>query len=212
MRFLKDFTFVNLGEKNVILLLKLVRVKQILKTLDKYGKLSKESKALLTEMLEPIDIEKGFELIPELHVSPYIFFIEKGALKNHYIDEKGNKNIVWFGFEGDMCFSLSAYFDIPYYHECIEVLEDSLLYRTRVKSFRELYQTSIEWSNWGRRLAEHHLIKLYYEIDEHRPMTAKERYQNLIENNQNIQERITLKDIASYLGVSPVTISRFRKE
>jgi len=187
-------------------------VEQILKTLDKYSSLSNEAKDMLIAMLEPINIEKGFELIPELQVSPYIFFIEKGALKNHYIDEKGNKNVVWFGFEGDLCFSLSAYFDIPYYHECIEVLEDSLLHRARVKTFRQLFKNNIEWSNWGRRLAEHHLVKLYHEIDEHRPMTAKERYLNLIENNPNIQERVPLKDIASYLGVSPVTISRFRKE
>ena len=187
-------------------------MKQILNTLNKYERLSEESKDLLVKMLEPVNIEKGHELIPELHVSPYIFFIEKGALKNHFIDENGNKNVVWFGFEGDMCFSLSAYFDIPYYHECIEAIEDSFLFRAKIKRFRELYKTSIEWSNWGRRLAEHHLVKLYYEMDEHRPMTAKERYLNLIENNPNIQERVPLKDIASYLGVSPVTISRFRKE
>lgn len=182
----------------------------ILTALDKYQTLSDEAKELFIPHLEQIELEKGSVLIAELQVSPFIFFIEKGAVKNHFIDEKGNKNVVWFGFEGDMSFSLSAYFDIPYYHEQHELIEDCLLYRMKIKQFKQLYFKNHEWANWGRCLAETHLVKIFKEIDEHRPLNAKERYLHLINSNPNIQNRVPLKDIASYLGVSPVSISRFR--
>lgn len=162
--------------------------------------------------MEAFNIKKGETLIPELQTSPYVYFIEKGAVKTYSIDEKGNKEVVWFGFEGDMCFSLSAYFDVAYQLETFEILEDSLLYKTDVAYFRHLHQTHLAWSNWARRFAEVHLVELFLEIDEHRPLNAKERYLSLLKKNPHIQDRVPLKDIASYLGVSPVTISRFRKE
>ena len=187
-------------------------MKNILQALDKYYLLSDESKEMLSSKLEAMEMKKDDILIPELKVSPYVFFIEKGAVKNHFIDSEGNRNVVWFGFEGDLCFSLSAYFETDYYHETIELLEDSLIYRVPVSFMHKLYEESIEWSNWARKLLEVHLVKLYKEIDDHRPKSAKERYEHLINSNPNIQKRVPLKDIASYLGVSPVSISRFRKE
>lgn len=187
-------------------------MKRIIQALDKYYQLSDEAKCLLTDKLESFSIKKGEELIPELHISKYVYFIEEGALKNHFIDKEGNKNVVWFGFEGDVCFSFCAYFDIPYYHECIEAIEDSVLYRVELDYFRQLQLKNIDWCNWGRFLVEHHFVQLCLEQDEHRPKSAKEKYLHLIDNNPNILKRVPLKDIASYLGVSPVTISRFRSE
>lgn len=187
-------------------------MKNLLDTLHKYYPLSEDAKQLLLATLEPVEVKKGTVLIPELHISPFVHFIEKGAIKTYNIDEKGNKEAVWFGFEGDLCFSLNAYFDIPQVLETCEVFEDSLLYRGSIKFFRQLHEQHLEWANWARCFAEVHLVQLFMEIDEHRPMNAKERYLNLIEKNPNIQQRASLKDIASYLGVSPVTISRFRKE
>lgn len=180
--------------------------------LDRYYPLSDKAKQMLEVALEPVNLKKGETLIAELEVSKYIYFIEQGALKNHYIDESGNKNVVWFGFEGDICFSLSAYFDIAYYHECMVLLEDAQLYRMPVSKIKSFYDSHIEWANWGRKFVEYHLIKFYREIDEHRPLDAKSRYVKLMEQDENIRQRVPLKDIASYLGVSPVTISRFRKQ
>ena len=186
-------------------------MRNILTALDQYYPLTDSAKDLLIPKLDSFSMKKGSALIPELHVSPYIFFVEKGAIKNNYIDEKGNKNAAWFGFEGDISFSLSAYFNIPHFPECVELLEDSLLYRVKLEIFKPLLNENLEWSNWGRFFAEFHLIKLIQETDEYRALTAKEKYRNLIQSNSNIQHRVPLKDIASYLGVSPVTISRFRK-
>ena len=187
-------------------------MKNLHHTLQKYYPLSEAAQQMLKEVMESISLKKGEVLIEGLEVSPYVFFIEQGAVKTYHTDERGNKEVVWFGFEGDLCFSLRAYFGTPQVLETSELLEDSLLYRANIKYFRQLHQEHLEWANWARCFAEVHLVQLFREIDEHRPLTAKERYLSLTSKNPNIQHRAPLKDIASYLGVSPVTISRFRRE
>ncbi len=180
--------------------------------IDRYYKLSNQSKDLIISELEPFRLKKGDILIHEHRSSPFLYFIEKGAVKNHYIDDKGNKQVVWFGFEGDICFSLNSYINMSYMHETTELIEDSLFYRVKIVHVKSLFQDYLDWANWGRCFMENVFIKTVKELDEYKALTAKEKYLSLIGQNQNVKERVPLKDIASYLGVSAVTISRLRKE
>jgi CRP-like cAMP-binding protein len=186
-------------------------MKNILKMLDTTFKLSLEAKNLLINKLEPTSYKKEALSFSNFEISNYAYFIESGAVKNHYINSEGDKTVVWFGFEGDICILLTKYLDIEHYPASFEFLEDTAFYRIKISDLKHLYATNIEWANWGRKLAEIQLIKTYKEIDEYRLMDAKKRYLHLIQNNENIKNRVPIKDIASYLGVSPVTISRFRK-
>jgi signal-transduction protein with cAMP-binding, CBS, and nucleotidyltransferase domain len=187
-------------------------MRNVMSAIDGYYKLSSQSKDLIIDKLEPIRMKKGDVLIHELTKSPYLFFIEEGAVKNYYIDEKGNKKVVWFGFEKDICFSLSSYIDMPYMHETNELIEDSIFYRVKISHVKSLFNKHCDWANWGRCFIEYIFAKTVKEMDEYKSCTAKERYQDLITHNPNVRERVPLKDIASYLGVSPVTISRLRKD
>lgn len=187
-------------------------MRNVRSAIDRYYKLSDPSKNLIINELEPFRLKKGDVLIHEHGPSPYLYFIEEGAVKNHYIDEKGNKQAVWFGFEGDICMSLNSYINMSYMHETTELIEDSLFYRVKISHVKGLFNSHHDWANWGRCFIENVFIKTVKELDEYKALTAKEKYLNLIGNNKNVKERVPLKDIASYLGVSPVTISRLRKE
>jgi hypothetical protein len=101
---------------------------------------------------------------------------------------------------------------MTYVHETTELLEDSLFYRVKIAYVKALFNDHCDWANWGRCFIENVFINTVKELDEYKSLTAKEKYLNLIENNLNVKNRVPLKDIASYLGVSPVTISRLRKE
>lgn len=187
-------------------------MKNVLSAIEKYNKLSDDDKKLLLDKLEPVRLKKGETLIHELEKSPYFYFIEEGAVKTNYIDEKGNKKVVWFGFEKDICFSQSAYFNVEYVNETIDLLEDTLFYRVKIKEIKELYNQYCSWANWGRNFIEFHFTETIKEMDEYKSRKAKDRYIDLINNKPHIHMRVPLKEIASYLGVSAVTISRLRKE
>ncbi|MGZ2368908.1 Crp/Fnr family transcriptional regulator [Ancylomarina sp. YFZ004] len=187
-------------------------MRNVMSAIDRYYKLSKQSKDLILDELEAFRMKKGEVLIHENALSPYLYFIEKGAVKNYYIDEKGNKQVVWFGFEGDISFSLNAYINMSYIYETTQLLEDSLFYRVKISHMKNLYKEHCDWANWGRCFVEYIFIETVKELDENKALSAKEKYINLMAKNKNVIERVLLKDIASYLGVSPVTISRLRKE
>ncbi|WP_321516573.1 Crp/Fnr family transcriptional regulator [Marinifilum fragile] len=187
-------------------------MRNAISAIDRYYKLSKQSKNLIIHEFEEVRMKKGEVLIHESIRSPYLYFIEEGAVKNHYIDEKGNKKVVWFGFEGNICFSMNSYININYIHETTELLEDSLFYRVKINHVKALFKDHCDWANWGRCFMESVFINTIHELDEFKSLATKEKYMKLIENNQDVKERVPLKDIASYLGVSPVTISRLRKE
>ena len=82
-------------------------MKNILKMLDKTFKLSLEAKNLLINKLEPISYKKEDLRFSDFEILNYAYFIESGAVKNHYINNDGDKTVVWFGFEGDICVLLT---------------------------------------------------------------------------------------------------------
>ena len=69
----------------------------------------------------------------------------------------------------------------------------------------------IHIANWGRKLAEKELLKIESRIISSEMMSAKERYDELIKNSPSLIQRVPLKHIASYLGITQVSLSRIRK-
>ncbi|WP_196885060.1 Crp/Fnr family transcriptional regulator [Aureivirga sp. CE67] len=189
-------------------------MKNVFSAIDKYYKLSDSSKKLIIDKLEPFTLKKGEILIHDLEKNPYLYFIEKGAVKTHYFNEEGSKKVVWFGFEGSICFSLSSYMNIDtdFINDSIELIEDCEFYRVKISYIKSLFKNHCDWANWGRSFIENTFVITIKEMNENKARSTKENYLNLIKNTPYINERVALKDIASYLGVSPVTLSRLRSE
>lgn len=183
-----------------------------LSAIDGYYKLSDESRNMIKNKLEVVCFKKGYILIDELSKSPYLYFIENGGVKSYYFDKKGNTQMVWFGFESDICFSVNEYIDMPYIPEIIELLEDTTFYRIKISELKSLYEKYCDWANWGRCFIESIFVKTIMEMDKYKSCNTEEKYHDLIDKNPNIKNRVALKDIASYLAVSPVTISRLRNK
>ncbi len=91
-------------------------------------------------------------------------------------------------------------------------MEDSVLYRIANSTLQELYLHYIGLSNWGRKLAELELIKTEERLINRQFKTAAERYHELISNAPSLIKRVQLGHIASYLGITQVTLSRIRAE
>src|SRR5690606_25504806 len=97
-------------------------------------------------------------------------------------------------------------------YENVELLEDCELYELKIDHLNSLYNQDIHIANWGRRLAEKELLKIESRIVSTELLSAKERYDRLMSNSPSLIQRVPLKYIASYLGITPVSLSRIRKE
>jgi CRP-like cAMP-binding protein len=95
-------------------------------------------------------------------------------------------------------------------YENIELLENSELYRLATHNLQKLFLEDVQIANWGRKFAEQELIKTEERFISGQFRTATERYVELLQNNPGLIQRVQLGYIASYLGITQVTLSRIR--
>ncbi|NML21150.1 Crp/Fnr family transcriptional regulator [Pseudoflavitalea sp. G-6-1-2] len=171
--------------------------------------LSSEAFELFISHLEQVNLPKGHQLFREGRTGSQLYFIEKGMARAFSV--RDNKEITyWFGAEGDVAISYFSYVANKPGYETVELLEDSVLYSISQENLQELYSTNIEISNWGRKLAEYELIRTEQAFVVQQSLPAATRYQQLLDQNPHLIRRVQLGYIASYLGVTQVTLSRIR--
>lgn len=166
---------------------------------------------LLTGLLEKVELGKGHILFQEGRIKHDIYFIEKGIARA-YCNQGDTELTFWFGMEGDFIFSYNSYIHNRPGYETVELLEDAVLYKTTTPALLQLFLTDNALANWGRKLAEQELVKTEERFISRQFKTAAERYQELLEKTPELLQRVQLSHIASYLGVTQVTLSRIRAE
>ena len=82
----------------------------------------------------------------------------------------------------------------------------------KTQNLRKLFDEDIHIANWGRRYLEQELMKMEEQLISRQFRTAKERYKQLLKDNPSLIQRVQLGHIASYLGITQVSLSRIRGE
>ena len=162
-------------------------------------------------LLEKAECPKGHVLIKAGRIERSVYILEKGIARAYCHKDDKEVNF-WLGAESSMLLSYNSFFLNRPGYENIELLEDSVLYKIAHTTLQNLYLTDIELANWGRRLAESELIKAEACFIARQFKTAKECYEDFIQTSPDILQRVQLGHIASYLGISQVTLSRIRAE
>jgi CRP-like cAMP-binding protein len=169
-------------------------------------------KSDITGAFQPEQFRKGNHFIREGDVPNKIAFVAHGLMKYYYIDRDGNEWIKHFTAESDFAASYASFlFQTPslYY---IEALEDTTVLSVAHHVYRDKIDRSKIWSLIARRYTE----KIYQEKEKREASFLKEdgtgRYRSFLRDYPHLVDRITLKDTASYLGLTQVSLSRIRKK
>jgi CRP-like cAMP-binding protein len=89
-------------------------------------------------------------------------------------------------------------------------MEESILYVLKREDLYKLFDEDIHIANWGRKFAEFEFLQTEERLISLLFTTASERYKELIENDSDLLQRMPLECLASYLGITPVSLSRIR--
>lgn len=184
---------------------------EIEQILDQISPLSSQSIQLIADKIQLIRLSKNTTLIDADKVEKKLYFIKKGIVRAYTIDD-GKEITFWFGKEGDLILTMRSYVENKIGYETIELMEDCELYEIKSSDLQLFYATNLEIANWGRKLAEIELIKTEERFVSRQLGTAIDRYKKLLEENPSLINRVQLGYIASYLGISQVTLSRIRTE
>ena len=179
--------------------------------LDQIYALPLVSKNALKENIEEVAYTKGHILLRENKVERNIYLIKKGIVRA-YSNYNGHEVTFWFGKEGQLVASMNNYVRCEKGYEDIELLEDCIFYKLKNTTLQTLYEKDIYIANWGRKLAEYSLIEAEQRLISRLFKTASERYKDLLNEESELLARVKLSHIASYLGITQVSLSRIRAE
>lgn len=179
--------------------------------LDRIYVLPEASKNALKKHITEVSYPKSFCLMEADKIVPHIYFIKKGIVRA-YASTEANDITFWFGSEGETIVSMKSYVEDQPGYESIQLLEDCDLYMLETESLRKLFNEDIHIANWGRKFAERELVKTEELIISRQFKTALERYTDLMTQKPNLLKRVQLGHIASYLGITQVSLSRIRAE
>ncbi|MEG0188443.1 Crp/Fnr family transcriptional regulator [Algoriella sp.] len=185
-----------------------MKIEQII---DEVYVISDNSKQLLMSNIKEVSLPKGLNILNSDKIERKVYFIKKGIVRAYTIFD-GDEVTFWFGQEGNSILSMRSYIEKKASYETIELLEDCVLYEIKMNDLIGLYETNLELANWGRKLAENELIETEERFISSQLGTAIQRYKKLLVENPSLINRVQLGYIASYLGISQVTLSRIRAE
>jgi CRP-like cAMP-binding protein len=164
----------------------------------------------LSGFTEVLKLPKGTKLFSEGKRHYHFYFIIQGAVKAYYL--KDDKEVCsWFAAENETVGNMSAHRGKPS-NETIELLEDTELISFEIHRINELAKNDLAISHFINEILEEHILFLEKRIYDLQFVSSSERYKRLLEEAPEILQRVSLTDIASYLGVSRETLSRVRAQ
>lgn len=148
-------------------------------------------------------------VLPEGDVCRHMYFVERGMVRQYYY--KGGRDVTeHFSYEGRIVVCIESFLRQEPSKLIVEALENSRLYGIPYDELHQLADENKEIELLFRKIMEHALISTQVYADSQRFENATERYLRLLETKPEILLRAPMLHIASYLQMSPETLSRVR--
>jgi CRP-like cAMP-binding protein len=180
--------------------------------LDEKIQLTEEEKQLCKSFFTPKKLRKRQYILQEGDVCKYTAFVEKGMLRMYTINDKGGEHIIQFAFEGWwMADQFSFITGEPAIYN-IDALEDSELLLLSKQAEEQLLKKIPKFERYFRILLQNSLIATQRRLISSISQSAEERYNQLIETCPTIPQRVPQHMMASFLGITPETLSRIRRQ
>ena len=173
-------------------------------------KLSNETMDKFCSIMKPLSLKKKDILIDSGKIDTNIYIVKSGIIRRVYMD--GMKEVtVAFALPGTVIISYHSYcYRQPTYHQ-FEACCDSEIMVVTKEQYEDLVAESHEFARWALNMAQ---CQLYYNEIKQTVINgdAQERYESLLKNRPEIIRTVSLRIIASYLGVSQAYLSRIRNK
>ncbi len=184
----------------------------ILENIAKHITLDSNEQDYFLSLLQVKHIKRKDFLLQANEVIKTENFITKGCVRTYTIDSNGTEHIVMFGIEGwwvgDM-YSFLTQLPATYF---IDALEDTELLQISKSNLEKLYERVPKFERFFRIILQNAFIAQQQRINQNLSFTAEQRYQSFIQKYPSLEQRIPQKQIASYLGITPVFLSMLRKK
>lgn len=178
---------------------------------NKYSRITEEDFAQIEKVIVKRFIRKKKDLLIQGEVSRHLYFVEKGCLRSYTIDKDGIEHVVQLVVEEHWVGDLYSLITQTPGTINIEAIEDSEVLVLLYQDFEKLCEEIPALEKFNRKLYQRAYVALQKRLNSTMTVTAEERYRDLIRLTPHIAQRVPLIYIASYLGITPESLSRIRK-
>lgn len=162
--------------------------------------------------LKRMRYEKGSILLKKGAICKHSFFVEKGLLRSYMIDESGKEHVIQFAPENWFIVDRSSVYFNDSSESYIEAIEDTETVFIGEDFMCHAAKISSVFGRYNDKLLHNHIRQMQKRINLLLGATAEKRYLSFIEMYPDLLLRVPQWMIASYLGITPESLSRVRKE
>jgi CRP-like cAMP-binding protein len=184
-------------------------MKELIEFANSIYPISAEAAAALEKICTHTNVSKYAEVQQIGQSCKTIYFIKKGAIRIYYLKD-GMDITESFQFENTIVARVESLFSGKPSSKAIQALEAATLLLIPTDKLTLLYAEFHSIERLFRKIFEESHMQSIHRLEGIQFHTAEERYHNLLKEKPQILQRIPLKYIASYLGITPVSLSRIR--
>ena len=175
----------------------------------RYSTMTHDELDILESILVPMKFSKGEKILDEGQVCRHIFWIVKGLVRQFYY--KNNKELTeYMATENTICMSIESLFKEAPSLQIIQALEPTIIFAIPMHELEMAAMKSVNIQMLYCKILEESLIISQQHADMLRFESAQDRYQKLVKTAPQLVLRAPLVYIASYLQMTPETLSRVR--
>lgn len=175
----------------------------------RYSTMAHDELDILASILVPMKFARGEKVVESGDVSDAIYYVERGMVREFYF--KNNKSVTeYLAADGTIVMSIESLFREEPSKLVIEALEPTLVYALPKKRLEEVALHNVNIQILYRKILEESLIISQRRADLLRFESAKDRYLKLCKLNPKVIMKAPLVYVASYLQMTPETLSRVR--
>ncbi|UOE50886.1 Crp/Fnr family transcriptional regulator [Mucilaginibacter sp. SMC90] len=174
--------------------------------------LAPEEQAQVLALLQEKTVAKRSVLVQAGDIDRHIYFVNEGCLRMFHTDKDGQEHNLCFYPENWWACDIVSFFKAKAATNTIQALEDSQLYYFTLPDLERLFDRVPKFERFFRILTQNGFDMFQRRVTSNLSKTAELRYREFRRHYPGLEQRISQKHIASYLGITPAFLSMMRKE
>jgi len=187
-----------------------MRTDSLFKVIESYIPLSESEREMLNNYFIFREVPKGYKIVEYNEKTTEWYFLNKGCVRFYYIKDNGEE-VTGFFFTENMFFtSIESFLSEQPSLQVFEALEPCELMVLNKNDLEELYNVFPKMNLFARKLLEERFINAQRVVASFILLKPEERYFRMFQSNPEILNRVPQHTLATYLGITAVSLSRIR--
>lgn len=177
-----------------------------------FSKFDEASIQRVVDCFRPVSVKKNDVLLNEGEICRDFYYIHKGSLRTFFVSDQGRETTRYIMLEPSIGTALTSFITQTPSFESVDALEDTELLAISHHDFYRLTEELPPWKDFYLKVMEMAYVFQNKKIASLVTLTAKERYEQLINENPKTVQRLSNKIVASYLDINQETLSRLKSK